>query len=286
MGLWTEAAYVGHDVDAHTQRLGMLTPDMDQPAVYREWVEPYLASRAALVFAHGFNIHYQFLKPSAFVDVVLVAPKRPGNLVRRQFEAGRGVPALVAVHQDFSGNALAVALAYAGGLGAFRAGVLQTTFAEETETDLFGEQAVLCGGVTELVTAGFDTLVRAGYQPEVAYFECLHELKLIVDLLHEGGLARMHRFVSTTARFGDLTNGPRVVDAHVRATMQTILDEVRDGTFAARWRAEYESGAKGLEQMARADLDHPIEHVGAKLRERMAWLADADARPTGAGGIS
>jgi ketol-acid reductoisomerase len=251
--------------------VAMLVPDMAQPAVF-ESIEPRLRRDSALLFAHGFNIHYGRIQPPGHCDVVLVAPKGPGDLVRRQYEEGRGVPALMAVHHDASGRAQARALAYADGIGGTRGGVLETTFAEETETDLFGEQAVLCGGVTELVTQGFETLVEAGYQPEVAYFECMHELKLIVDLLHEGGLRKMHEFVSDTARYGDLSRGPRVVDDHTRAQMRQVLEEVRDGTFASEWVNEYESGMARYDAMYRKDLDHPIEKVGRDLRDRMSWL--------------
>jgi ketol-acid reductoisomerase len=210
--------------------------------------------------------------------VILVAPKGPGALVRRQYEEGRGVPCLMAVAQDATGRAKARALAYAHGVGGTRGGVLETTFAEETETDLFGEQAVLCGGVTELVVQGFETLVEAGYQPEVAYFECMHELKLIVDLLHEGGLAKMHQFVSDTAKYGDLTRGPRIVDAGTRERMREVLKEIQDGTFAREWRAEYEAGMPNYKAMMAADMDRPIEQVGRELRARMSWLkADKQA---------
>lgn len=252
--------------------VAMLVPDTAQPALFREQVAPALREGSALLFAHGFNVHFGQIRAPRGVDVVLVAPKAPGDLVRRQYAEGRGVPCLVAVHQNATGNALDTALAYAHGIGGTRAGVLQTTFAEETETDLFGEQAVLCGGVTELVVAGFETLVAAGYQPEVAYFECLHELKLIVDLLHEGGLARMLRFVSETAKYGDLTRGPRVVDDRVRATMRTILEEIRSGAFASEWVLENQAGRPRYERLLERDLAHPIEEVGASLRARMSWL--------------
>ena len=248
-----------------------LTPDLVQGELYRQ-VEPVLDDGAAILFAHGFNIHYKQIEPRKDLDVVLIAPKGPGDLVRRQYEEGHGVPCLVAVAQDSSGNALKLALAYAQGIGGARAGVIETTFAEETETDLFGEQAVLCGGATELVVAGFETLVDAGYQPEVAYYECMHELKLIVDLLHEGGLKKMHEFISETAAWGDLTSGPRVVDRHVRERMREVLDDIRDGTFARGWIAENEQGQKEYKRLMQKDLDHPIEKVGAELRGRMDWL--------------
>ena len=251
--------------------VALLVPDMAQPAVF-ESIAPRLRRDSAILFAHGFNIHYGRIQPPGHCDVILVAPKGPGDLVRRQYEEGRGVPALMAVHHDASGRAQARALAYADGIGGTRGGVLETTFAEETETDLFGEQAVLCGGVTELVTQGFETLIEAGYQPEVAYFECMHELKLIVDLLHEGGLRKMHEFVSDTARYGDLTRGPRVVDEHTREQMRKVLDEIRDGTFASEWVNEYDNGMSRYDAMYRKDLDHPVEKVGRDLRARMSWL--------------
>ncbi|HUD97439.1 MAG TPA: ketol-acid reductoisomerase [Woeseiaceae bacterium] len=251
--------------------VAFLTPDLTQAALY-ESVEAQIPRGAAILFAHGFNIHFKQITPRKDLDVVLIAPKGPGDLVRRQYEEGHGVPCLAAVAQDASGSALKLALAYADGIGGARAGVIETTFAEETETDLFGEQAVLCGGATELVVAGFETLVKAGYQPEVAYYECMHELKLIVDLLHEGGLRKMHEFISETAAYGDLTRGPRIVDSHVRKAMQDILEEIQDGTFARQWIEENESGQKQYRQLMQADLDHPIEKVGADLRSRMDWL--------------
>lgn len=248
-----------------------LTPDMVQPSLYQA-VEASLEQGSTILFAHGFNIHYGRIKPRDDLDVALIAPKGPGGLVRRQYEEGHGVPCLVAIHDDRSGTALAVALAYASGIGGARAGVIATTFEEETETDLFGEQAVLCGGATELVVAGFETLVKAGYQPEVAYYECMHELKLIVDLLHEGGLKKMHEFISDTAAWGDLVSGPRVVDEHARARMQEVLDDIRDGTFAREWIAESEAGGEEFKRRMNQDLEHPIEKVGAELRSRMDWL--------------
>jgi ketol-acid reductoisomerase len=254
--------------------VAMLVPDMAQPSVFRE-IAPRLRKGAMLLFSHGFNVHYGQVRASRDVDVAMVAPKGPGGLVRRQYEEGRGVPCLVAVHQDASGAAFERALAYARAIGGTRAGVIETTFAEETETDLFGEQAVLCGGVTELMAAGWETLVAAGYQPEVAYFECLHELKLIVDLIYEGGFARMHRFVSDTAKFGDLTRGPRVVDARVRAEMARILEEVRSGAFAREWILENQAGRPQYEKLLERDLAHPVERVGRDLRARMAWLREA-----------
>jgi ketol-acid reductoisomerase len=251
--------------------VAFLTPDMAQGQLYRD-IEGSLAKNATLLFAHGFNIHYGQIKPRADLDVVLIAPKGPGDLVRRQYEQGRGVPCLLAVAQDSTGKAHARALAYAHAIGGTRGGVLATTFAEETETDLFGEQAVLCGGATELIVRGFETLVEAGYQPEVAYFECMHEVKLIVDLLHEGGLKKMHEFVSETAKFGDLTRGPRIIDKHVKDNMRAVLKEVRDGTFAKEWIAENKAGQPKYKKLLQEDLDNPIEKVGRELRGRMSWL--------------
>lgn len=251
--------------------VAILTPDTSQAALYNA-VEANIEQGAALLFAHGFNIHFNQIEPRPDLDVVLIAPKGPGDLVRRQYEEGHGVPCLVAVAADATGNALKLALAYADGIGGARAGVIETTFAEETETDLFGEQAVLCGGATELIVAGYDTLVKAGYQPEVAYYEVMHEMKLIVDLLHEGGIAKMHNFISETAAWGDMVSGPRVIDEHARAKMQDILTDIQNGTFANRWIAENEAGQPEYQKLMQADLDHPIEKVGAKLRAQMDWL--------------
>jgi len=251
--------------------VALLAPDLAQPGVYKE-IENTLPRGAAILFAHGFNIHFKQIKPRKDLDVVLIAPKGPGDLVRRQYQQGRGVPCLIAVAQDATGKAQARALAYAHGIGGTRAGVIETTFAKETETDLFGEQAVLCGGATELVLKGFETLVEAGYQPEVAYYECLHELKLIVDLLHEGGIAKMHRFISETAKYGDLTRGPRVVNAATKKEMKKILREVQDGTFARQWIRENKTGRKKYDALMKKDLAHPIEKVGVELRARMPWL--------------
>ena len=248
-----------------------LTPDLVQGELYKA-VEDSLDTGAMLMFAHGFNIHFKQIEPRADLDVALIAPKGPGDLVRRQYQEGHGVPCLVAVEQDSSGSALALALAYAQGIGGARAGVIETTFKEETETDLFGEQAVLCGGATELVVAGFETLVNAGYQPEVAYYECMHELKLIVDLLHEGGMKKMHEFISETAAYGDLTRGPRVIDDHVRAQMKDILTEIQDGTFARQWIDETSKGQPEYKRLMQQDLEHQIETVGSDLRSRMDWL--------------
>ena len=250
-----------------------LTPDMVQKSLYATVVDD-IAEGATLLFAHGFAIHYKQVEPRADLNVALIAPKGPGGLVRRQYEEGHGVPCLVAVHQDAGGDALQIALAYSAGIGGARAGVIETTFTEETETDLFGEQAVLCGGATELIVAGFETLVEAGYQPEVAYYEVMHELKLIVDLLHEGGLRKMHKFISDTAAWGDMVSGPRVVDASSRAAMKQVLTEIQDGTFARNWIAENEAGMPEFKRMMNEDLEHPIEKVGADLRGRMDWLEE------------
>jgi ketol-acid reductoisomerase len=250
-----------------------LTPDMVQKSLYETVVDD-IETGAMLMFAHGFAIHYKQVEPRTDLDVSLIAPKGPGGLVRRQYEEGHGVPCLVAVNQDASGNALNIALAYSAGIGGARAGVIETTFKEETETDLFGEQAVLCGGATELIVAGFETLVEAGYQPEVAYYEVMHELKLIVDLLHEGGLRKMHKFISDTAAWGDMISGPRVVDDASRAAMKAILTDIQDGTFARNWIAENENGMPEFKRMMQADLDHPVEAVGADLRGRMDWLEE------------
>jgi ketol-acid reductoisomerase len=253
--------------------VAMLVPDMAQAALYAA-IKASLRPGATLLFAHGFNVHFKQIKPRKDLDVVLIAPKGPGSLVRRQYQQGRGVPCLIAVAQDATGKAHAKALAYADGIGGTRGGVVATSFAEETETDLFGEQAVLCGGATELVVAGYETLVEAGYQPEVAYYECLHELKLIVDLLHEGGLAKMHRYVSDTAKYGDLTRGPRIVNDRTRKEMRKILKEIQTGKFARQWISEHQSGARNYQRLLKQDLRHPIEKVGAKLRERMPWLKE------------
>ncbi len=258
--------------------VAVLVPDMVQPSLYRDAIEPNIKPGAALLFAHGFNVHFGSITPRADIDVNLVAPKGPGRLVRTEYERGRGVPCLVAVAQDATGSARDKAVAYADGIGGTRAMLIDTTFREETETDLFGEQAVLCGGASSLVQAGFETLVEAGYQPEIAYYEVFHELKLIVDLFYEGGLAKMLEFVSETAQYGDYTRGPRVIDAGVKQRMKKVLEEIRDGTFAREWTAEYEAGLPNYHKFKQADLEHPIEEVGAKLRARMTWLEDGRAR--------
>jgi ketol-acid reductoisomerase len=217
-------------------------------------------------------VRFNWIVPSKDIDVTMVAPKAPGHRVREVFNEGGGTPGLLAIHQDVTGQGRALALSYARAIGCTRAGVIETTFAEETETDLFGEQAVLCGGATELIVQGFQTLVEAGYQPEVAYFECMHEVKLIVDLLHEGGLKKMHEFISETAKYGDLTRGPRIIDAHVKENMRAVLKEVRDGTFAREWIAENKAGLPKYKKLLQQDLDNPIEKVGRELRGRMSWL--------------
>ena len=250
----------------------MLAPDMAQPAMYRNEVAPNLKPGAMLLFSHGFNVHYGQIAPPANVDVTMVAPKGPGNLVRRQYEEGRGVPCLLAVHQDASGHAFERTLAYADAIGGTKPGVIETTFGEEPETDLFGEQAVLCGGARELIQAGWETLVAAGYQPEAAYFECLHELKLIVDLIYEGGIAKMHQFVSETAKFGDITRGSRIIDQHVRDNMKKVLEEIQSGAFAKEWILENQAGRPQYNKLLDRDKNHPIEKVGEKLRKQMAWL--------------
>ncbi|MFO7262075.1 MAG: ketol-acid reductoisomerase [bacterium] len=259
---------------AEADVVALLIPDTVQPAVYRDEIAPHLRPGSALLFAHGFNIHYGQIEPPDNVDVILVAPKSPGHMVRREYKEGRGVPALVAVHRDASGQALGIALAYAHAIGCTRAGVLETTFAHETESDLFGEQAVLCGGLSALIKAGFETLVSAGYPPELAYFECLHEMKLIVDLVYAGGLTAMRRGVSDTAEYGDYVCGRRVIGEASRAAMREILEDIRSGAFARRWIREAESGGREFQRMRELERSHPIEAVGAELRARMAWLQE------------
>lgn len=250
----------------------ILLPDEKQGQVYKESIAPNLKSGATLAFAHGFNIHFGQIVPPADVDVFLVAPKGPGHLVRRVYQEGFGVPAIYAVYQDVSGKAKDIALAYAKGIGGTRAGVLETTFKEETETDLFGEQAVLCGGATELVKAGFDTLVEAGYQPEIAYFECLHELKLIVDLLYEGGFENMRYSVSDTAEYGDYMIGRRIVTDETRKEMKKVLKEIQEGVFARNWLQENQLNRPQFNAIKKAELEHPIVEVGKKLRSMMSWI--------------
>lgn len=257
---------------ARADIIQFLIPDELQARVYREEVAPHLAPGKALSFSHGFNIHYGQIVPPENVDVFMVAPKSPGHMLRRMYVDGMGVPALLAVHQDYTGNAHSLALAYAKGIGCTRAGVLETTFREETETDLFGEQAVLCGGVSELIKAGFDTLVEAGYPPELAYFECLHELKLIVDLINEGGLTWMRYSVSNTAEYGDYMVGKRIINQAVREEMRKVLREVQSGEFAKQWILENQANRPVFNAIARQEREHLIEKVGAELRKMMPWL--------------
>ena len=259
--------------------VAILTPDMVQKKVYEESVGPNMKPGACLLFAHGLNVHFDMITPREDLDVVLVAPKGPGALVRREYEIGRGVPCIYAVHQDKSGKAEQLALAYAAGLGGARANIIKTTFKEEIETDLFGEQAVLCGGASSLVQAGFETLVEAGYQPEIAYYEVLHELKLIVDLFYEGGITRMLEFISETAQYGDFVSGPRVIDASVKARMKDVLTDIQNGTFTRNWQAEYDAGLPNYKKFQQADKDHPIEKVGKELRAKMVWLQANAAQP-------
>ncbi|HEX3333324.1 MAG TPA: ketol-acid reductoisomerase [Acidimicrobiales bacterium] len=272
------------DAAAEADVIMILLPDTEQKAAYDEFVEPNLDDGDMLMFAHGFNIRFGLIVPPPGVDVTMVAPKGPGHLVRRTYTEGGGVPSLVAVHHDATGKARDLALSYANAIGATRAGVLDTTFDEETETDLFGEQVVLCGGLTALVTAGFETLVNAGYQPESAYFECLHELKLIVDLMYEQGIAGMRYSISDTAEYGDLTRGPRVIDDAVRATMQTILDDIRSGAFAEEWIAENKAGRPRFNELRAAGKAHQIESVGAELRAMMPFIAAGKTRVQDASG--
>jgi ketol-acid reductoisomerase len=257
----------------------MLAPDTAQPAIFAEKVAPHLGPGDTLLFSHGFNIRFKTIEPPAHVDVVMVAPKAPGHRVRETFVDGEGTPALLAVHQDASGAARATALSYAKGIGATRAGVIETTFAEETETDLFGEQAVLCGGVSSLVKAGFETLVKAGYQPEIAYFECVHELKLIVDLIYRGGLNYMRYSVSDTAEHGDYTSGSRIINEETMGEMKQILSEIQDGTYAQKWIAENKAGRPWFNEVRAREQDQLVEKVGAKLRQMMPFLDPVTVRP-------
>lgn len=250
----------------------MLAPDISQPQIYRESVAKELSAGKMLMFAHGFNIHFGQIVPPPDIDVTMIAPKCPGHMLRRLYTEGLGAPALIAIHQDASGKAKDIALAYAKGIGCTRAGVLETTFAEETETDLFGEQTVLCGGVSALIKAGFEVLVEAGYQPEVAYFECLHELKLIVDLIYQGGLGYMRYSVSDTAEYGDYTRGPRIIDDLVKDEMRQILAEIRSGSFAREWILENQAGRPVYNALKRMEAEHEIEVVGKQLRSMMPWL--------------
>ena len=254
--------------------IAVLTPDMTHETVFNEDIAPNLDDGDTLLFAHGFTVLYGRVQPPENVDVIMVAPKGPGDLVRREYERGAGVPCLFAIHQDATGKAKDRALAYTFLIGGATAGALETTFREETETDLFGEQAVLCGGATELVLSGFETLVEAGYRPEIAYYECLHELKLIVDLLYEGGLAKMHEFISETAIYGDLVSGPRVINEETKARMKDVLTDIQNGNFAHNWILENQAGKARYNAMLNADLNHPIEKTGRDLRARMPWLQE------------
>jgi len=276
--VWKDAQRAGFEVTTaekvarETDIIVMLVPDNLHPVVYRESIEKGLSSGKTLMFAHGFNIHYGQIIPPANIDVSMIAPKCPGHMLRRLYTEGLGPPALVAIHQNTSGKAKDVALAYAKGIGCTRAGVLETTFAEETETDLFGEQTVLCGGVSALIKTAFETLVEAGYQPEIAYFEVCHELKLITDLIYQGGLSYMRYSVSDTAEYGDYTRGPRVINDMVREEMRQILKEVQDGSFAREWILENQAGRPSFNTLKRKEASHPIEIVGKQLREMMPWL--------------
>ncbi len=277
-GSWSKAEKAGFNVQSVAQAVGhadvtmILAPDEKQSALYKEHIGPNLKKGSALAFAHGFNIHFGFIEPASDMDVFMVAPKGPGHLLRSTFVGGGGVPSLIAVKQDASGKARATALSYAAAIGAGRAGVIETSFREETETDLFGEQTVLCGGLTALALAGYETLTEAGYAPEMAYFECLHELKLIVDLMYEGGIQTMRYSISNTAEYGDLTRGPRVVNEQTKAEMRKILKQIQSGDFAREWMAENASGGKRFAALREAAAQHPIEEVGARLREMMPWI--------------
>ncbi|HVB72679.1 MAG TPA: ketol-acid reductoisomerase [Ktedonobacteraceae bacterium] len=257
----------------------ILIPDQNHKEVFERDIRPALAPGNMLMTAHGFSLHYSQIMPPEDIDVAMVAPKSPGHMLRRLYTEGVGVPSLWAVHQDATGNAEALTLAYARAIGSTRAGVLRTTIAEETETDLFGEQAVLCGGVTALIRAGFETLVDAGYQPEVAYFECMHEMKLIVDLMYQGGMSYMRYSISDTAEFGDYVSGPRIIDERARDEMRRVLHEIQDGTFATRWILENQAGRPSFMAMRKSNAQHQIEHVGAELRAMMPWLKPVDKRP-------
>jgi ketol-acid reductoisomerase len=277
-GSWARAEDAGLRVTTSEEAVNagdvvmVLVPDHIQKRLYQESIAPNLSDGKTLMFAHGFNIHFGHIKPPANVDVAMIAPKGPGHILRDQYVSGVGIPALLAVHQDVSGHARETALSYARGIGSAKAGVLETTFKEETETDLFGEQAIICGGVSALIQAGFDTLVEAGYQPEVAYFEVLHEMKLIVDLMYEGGIKYMRYSVSDTAEYGDYISGPRVIDDRARATMKQILGDIQSGEFAGEWIAENEAGRGNFMKMRQQANDHQIEKVGEELRGMMSWL--------------
>ncbi len=267
------------DVAAWADVIMILAPDTTQPKLYKEEIEPHLKAGKTLMFSHGFNIRFETIKPPADVDVSMIAPKSPGHRVRETFQAGQGTPALLAVHQDASGHAQELALSYAKALGTARAGVILTTFAEETETDLFGEQTVLCGGVSDLVKSGFNTLVKAGYQPEIAYFECLHELKLIVDLMYQGGLNYMRYSVSDTAEHGDYTGGPRIITDQTRAEMEKMLCEIQDGTYAKGWIEENEKGRPSFNKVRAQEQEQLLERVGAELREMIPFLNPVRIKP-------
>jgi len=262
---------------AESDVIMILTPDHVQRHVYAESIEPHLTAGKALAFGHGFNIRFGYIKPPADVDVIMIAPKGPGHLVRREFVDGKGVPCLIAVEQDATGGAQSLALSYARAIGGTRAGVIKTTFTEETETDLFGEQAVLCGGMSRLVQLGFETLVNAGYQPEIAYFECLHELKLIVDLMYEGGIAKQRWSVSDTAEYGDYVSGPRIIDASVKQRMVETLEDIKNGAFAARFIADQDAGAPEFTRLRAEAEQHPIEATGRELRKLMSWVKSTDS---------
>ena len=280
-----EAGFEVVDAAEATRRgdlIALLIPDHVQPKAYEEQVEPNLSQGKTLLFAHGFSIHFKFITPPPTVDVIMIAPKCPGHRLRELFQEGIGVPALLAVQQDASGHAVETGLAYARGLGSLKAGVIGTTFKEETETDLFGEQTVLCGGVSALITAGFETLVEAGYQPEIAYFECLHELKLIVDLIYQGGIKYMRYSVSDTAEYGDYTRGPKVIDAHVREAMKKILADIQAGSFAKEWMDENAQGRKKFLEMRAQAANHLIEKVGSELRKMMPWIQGSKQEVTAA----
>jgi len=285
---WSQAQQAGlkvgtvEEVAREADIIMILAPDQVQRQIYVDSIEPGLAAGKMLMFAHGFNIHFNQIVPPADVDVTMIAPKAPGHRMREMFENGVGVPALIAVHQNATENAQQVALAYGKGIGCAKAGIIETTFAEETETDLFGEQTVLCGGVTALVKTAFETLVQAGYQPEIAYFECMHELKLLVDLMHEGGMAYMRYSISDTAEYGDYTRGPKVIDEHVRNQMKQVLNNIRSGAFAREWIIENQAGRPSFLALRRQNQEHMIEKVGAELRGMMPWLQKREAAPAAA----
>ena len=275
---WNKAKEAGLEVTTTSEAaknadiIIILVPDEKQAKLYREEIEPYLEDGNALVFAHGFNIHFKQIVPPSNVDVFMIASKGPGHMVRRTYTEGSGVPCLIAVEQDYSGKAKDLALAYANGIGGARAGVLETTFKDETETDLFGEQAVLCGGITALIKAGFETLVEAGYAPENAYFECMHEMKLIVDLMYQGGMAAMRYSISDTAEYGDYVTGSRIITDETKKEMKQVLTEIQNGTFAKKWLLENQVGRPTFNAMRRMEAEHPIEKVGKELREMMSWI--------------